>query len=154
VRAVLLLFTALLLLVAGCTSQKAAPSTSGSGAASTSQIQTGMPSAGVGAEQVKPLPAKDIVGSWVSTKSMDYSGVPIPATLVLTVNADGNLTLTAQAELVGELFSAPGKWSPTPDGMAFVAQVDTARTNGILAEDGLHWNNAVWKRAKPTKAPK
>lgn len=77
----------------------------------------------------------------------------IPATLTLRLNSTGTLALSAQAEIVGELFKATGKWQPTADGMAFVTELEGSQARGTLARDGLHWMNAVWTRGQPMKAP-
>lgn len=143
-RAVLILFTALLLLTAGC-----APQQPSGGSTTGTTVATGTPS---GAAPAGALPVKGIVGSWVSTRTMEYSGVQIPATLFLSLNATGTLSVSARAELVGELFKATGKWSPTPDGMAIATEIEGSQSRGTLASDGLHWMNAVWTRGQPAKA--
>jgi hypothetical protein len=112
-----------------------------------------MPPAGSGAGQGGALNAKNLVGSWVSTKTMDYSGVQIPATVHLSLNEVGSATLSAQAEIVGELFSAKGKWAPTPDGTGFVTEIEGTQSRGTLVGDELHWMNGVWKRERPIQTP-
>lgn len=85
---------------------------------------------------------------------MEYSNVPIPATLYLDVSADNTLELSAQAELVGELFSASGQWGETSDGLGFTTLIEGSQAVGFLAKDGLHWMNAVWTPVKAPKSPK